>query len=230
MKLFDFARKILVLEWFAYWCPFCKQAAPEIEKLIEEYRAAGGNPDGIEVVEAGCNVQLESVSPTSQTDRFAKAYNFQLVLEDNNRALQKKFTSQSGQPTFVVINGIANPAVGRQWEEIYFRHGYGDTASGVASTVMAMRNAINAVRKTTVVEVPPRIRQVNRAPSGEIQLFIDGSPRDKIKVQGFLNLVIWEDSPNPVPTDPTNRFESPPRGRIGFTGPFGGHDKRPVGQ
>ncbi len=31
VTLKDFAGKIVLLEWFAWWCPFCQAAAPQVE-------------------------------------------------------------------------------------------------------------------------------------------------------------------------------------------------------
>ena len=42
VSLYDFEGKVIFLEWFAYWCPFCQAAAAEIgPNLIEYYESRG---------------------------------------------------------------------------------------------------------------------------------------------------------------------------------------------
>ena len=40
VQLTDFAGKIVFLEWFAWWCPFCQAAAAQIEPGIVQAYAA----------------------------------------------------------------------------------------------------------------------------------------------------------------------------------------------
>jgi thiol-disulfide isomerase/thioredoxin len=54
---------VLVLEWFAWWCPFCANAAANVETgILEHYGAMGGNnPNGVPVKHIALNVQGEPV-------------------------------------------------------------------------------------------------------------------------------------------------------------------------
>lgn len=57
-SLHDFAGRVIFLEWFAYWCPFCQAAAERTTPEIDRYYAAlGGNAHGVPVVHVHLNVQ-----------------------------------------------------------------------------------------------------------------------------------------------------------------------------
>ena len=57
-SLHDFAGRVIFLEWFAYWCPFCQAAAERTTPEIDRYYVAlGGNAHGVSVVHVHLNVQ-----------------------------------------------------------------------------------------------------------------------------------------------------------------------------
>jgi hypothetical protein len=49
VRLHDFAGRIVFLEWFAVWCPYCTAAVPQIDAgIVDWYEARGGaNPSGV---------------------------------------------------------------------------------------------------------------------------------------------------------------------------------------
>ena len=97
VQLTDFAGKIVVLDWFAWWCPFCQAAAPQLLSGIDEwYATRGGNPAGIPVVHVGVNLQP---SQEAQTQNFVTRAKLELVLQDFNRALANRIATD-GQPIF----------------------------------------------------------------------------------------------------------------------------------
>ena len=110
---------ILVLEWFAYWCPYCARAAANVETgIVEYYQSRGGNPHGLPVKHIALDV--DGSSP-SQSDIFIETYGFQTVMEDYSRIFFRKFSPQGGQPLFVVINAEPNSPSADQWEVLYIR-------------------------------------------------------------------------------------------------------------
>lgn len=124
VSLQDFEGKIVFLEWFAYWCPFCQAAAEQVESgIVSHYATREGNPNGIPVMHVAINLQGGA---ENQTQTFVNEYNIQLVLNDFNSALANRFQS-GGQPIFAIINGVANSPSHDQWELIYSRLGYGNT-------------------------------------------------------------------------------------------------------
>lgn len=148
---------VLVLEWFAYWCPFCASAAANVETgIVEHYANNGGNPFGVPVKHIAVNVQGGS---RSQSDQFIAAYGFQTVVEDYNRAFFRKFEGASGQPLFAIINAEANSPSSEQWELLYTRLNYaGNEASDISAL---MRPVIDSVELGTasdpVLEVFPHV-------------------------------------------------------------------------
>ena len=79
VKLSDFEGKVVFLEWFAWWCPFCQAAAPQVRDGVGlHYKSRGGNPAGIEVVHVGINLQS---GQESQTQNFVNRAGLDVVLE-----------------------------------------------------------------------------------------------------------------------------------------------------
>lgn len=125
---------VLVLEWFAWWCPFCSQAAANVETGIVEYYAdRGGNPYGLPVKHISLNVQGGA---QLQTDGFIDTYNLGTVLEDTDRSFFSLFSPGGGQPLFVIINAEPNSPTADQWEVLYTRLNYSTNAAPDISGLM----------------------------------------------------------------------------------------------
>lgn len=147
VSLHDFEGKIVFLEWFAYWCPFCQAAASDIESgIVSHYTAVNGNPDGIPVMHVGLNLQS---SAETLTQEFIDTYHMELVLNDFDRAVSSRF-QPSNQPIFAIINGVSNSSTHEQWELLYSRLGYGD----LNHPIDEFRTAIDSVEAGTSVELP----------------------------------------------------------------------------
>lgn len=169
MALSEFEGKIIVLDWFAWWCPFCQAAAPQLLEGIDHwYQSRGGNPAGIPVVHVGVNLQP---GQESQTQNFVSRANLDLVLEDFNRAVAGRFAN-SGQPIFAIINGVAHSPGHPQWQLLYSRLGYGETRSPIEE----FRAAIDAVAAPVILPpeppVPPGLPDV----TGECSASIPAAP------------------------------------------------------
>ena len=147
VNLTDFAGKIVFLEWFAWWCPFCQAAAPQVRSGISDYYAArGGNPAGFPVLHVALNLQP---GQEADTQRFITAYGLGLTLNDFNRAVADRF-QPGGQPIFAIINGVEGSASHRQWELIFTQLGYASTQAPITD----FRRAIDGIRAATVVAPP----------------------------------------------------------------------------
>jgi thiol-disulfide isomerase/thioredoxin len=118
----DFKGKILLLDFFAYWCPPCRTSSPVVEREIaEHYRQRGGNPHGVAVEVIGVNVER---SNPHLTDEYIK--NAGLINVANDFMAPDGAWAQFGQggiPHFVIING-AGGGSHAQWEILHSAPGF----------------------------------------------------------------------------------------------------------
>lgn len=185
MKLSDFEGKIVFLDWFAWWCPFCQAAAPQLlEGIDRHYATQGGNPAGLPVVHVGVNLQPGA---EAQTQTFVDRAGLELVLEDFNRQVASRFAS-SGQPIFAIINGVANSPSHRQWELVYSQLGYGQTQF----PIQAFRSAIDAIQKPEVVPVPATLSEIRRTTDGDVMFRIEGTAGATYRIESSPDLQRWE--------------------------------------
>ena len=124
VDLYDLEGKVLFLEWFTWWCPFCQAAAAATETDIIQYYASSGNRHGLPIMHVALNMQENA---ESQTQAFISRYGFNYVLNDFDRAIARKFNRDPGQPIFAIINGVKNSASHDQWELLYSLNGYRST-------------------------------------------------------------------------------------------------------
>jgi len=107
-KTFSFEQyqeKIVVLDFFAYWCAPCARTSPILEKEIAAYYASkNGNPHGIPVDLVAVNV--ESANPR-RTDMFIRRAGLAHVIQDLEGQLLEQFDSQ-GIPLIVVLDGTSS--------------------------------------------------------------------------------------------------------------------------
>ncbi len=156
VSLHDFEGKIVFLEWFAYWCPYCQAAAAQTESgIVNHYENTQGNPDGIPVIHVAIN--LESTG-ADLIQKFIDKYHLNLVLNDYDRGLANRF-QRGGQPIFAIINGVKNASTHQQWELIYSRLGYGDTQHPIS----AFRAAIDSVKMGSPTVAPVITQQPQAA-------------------------------------------------------------------
>jgi len=140
---------VLVLEWYAYWCPFCFDSAGKVESgVIEHYGMTNGeNNHGVPVKHIALNVQGGA---ESQGLAFANNFGFGTVVEDFDRSFFNLFSPGGGQPLFVIINAEANSPTSDQWEVLYTRLNYsGNFDSDID---VYLRAVIDGVEKGEVVD------------------------------------------------------------------------------
>lgn len=132
---------VLVLEWFAWWCPFCADAAVNVKSgIVNHY--GGRNLHDVPVKHIAINVQGNA---EMQSQSFAETYGFRTVLEDYQRLFFSLFSPGGGQPLFVIINAEPNSPSYERWEVLYTRLNYGGGASPDISALM--RPVIDSVKK-----------------------------------------------------------------------------------
>ena len=94
IKLSDYRGKVVVLDFWATWCPPCKAEIPDFIKLYSQYKGDGFQMLGISVDQGGLSV----VKP------FMKAYgiNYPIMLADDQ--VVSEFGGISAIPTTFVID------------------------------------------------------------------------------------------------------------------------------
>ncbi len=69
VRLSDFAGRVVFLEWFAVWCPYCVAAALQVETgMVDWYAARGGNPYGVPVLHIAVNQEPRSCCVQGSTN------------------------------------------------------------------------------------------------------------------------------------------------------------------
>ena len=189
VNLRDFAGRIVFLEWFAVWCPYCVAAAPQVRtNIVDWYAVRGGNPYGVPVLHIAVN-QEPLASYQSSTDDFITQQSFNPVVNDygpgygTNRV---RFMFQnSGQPIFVVINGVTNSPTHQPWQLLVNHLGYGQTDFN--QTLAGFRTIIDTVQSPAP---PPRLTAPRRAGTNFDFSFQAQSNR-VYRVQAATNLTNW---------------------------------------
>lgn len=193
----DFTGKILVLDFFAYWCPHCQSSSPDLEEKVRRYYAdQGGNIDGIPVVVLSVN--LEKANP-GQTAAFAEEAGIDYLANDfagiGTNAWQQFGTG--GIPHFAVINGSAQSNTHQQWEVLTSGSGYRG-ADYYKSRIDSIR-LDPSIAMPTILEQPlSTTSTAGDRTSLEVKAQADGDLSYQWKFEG---------EPIPGATDPT--FEVP---------------------
>ncbi len=188
VRLSDFAGRVVFLEWFAVWCPYCVAAAPQVETgIVDWYAARGGNPYGVPVLHVAVNQEPRSTYQ-SQTDSFVTQQGFGITMNDydNSSTNKVRFMFQSsGQPIFVVINGVTNSPSHQPWQLLVNHLGYGDTDFN--QKLANFRAIIDTVQPPAS---QPRLSQAHHNGT-DFEFTLQTQPGRSYRVQGSTNLADW---------------------------------------
>ena len=178
--LSDFEGKIIFLEFFYYWCPYCQQAAIDIDRdIVKHYATQNGTPAGLEVVHIGVNLQAGA---DASTDAFIQNAGFHLVADDTTAAARNLFHT-SGFPVFVIINGVKNSPSHQQWQVLYSENAYHSSADTIA-----FRQTIDAVQKPIA---PASIGSLARQTGGAFEMRITGDVGQAYDIEYSADLKTW---------------------------------------
>ena len=188
VNLRDFQGRIVFLEWFAVWCPYCVAAAPQVKSgVVDYYAARGGNPYGVPVLHVAVN-QESSAGYQSQTDSFITQQGFNPVMNDYDSTSINRVRFQfqnSGQPIFVVINGVTNSPTHQPWQLLVNHLGYGQTDFN--ATLASFRTIIDTVQSPAP---PPRLT-VPKGIGTNFEFSFTALSNRVYRVQTSTNLTNW---------------------------------------
>lgn len=184
----DFAGRIVFLEWFAVWCPYCVAAAPQVASGIAAYyETRGGNPFGVPVLHVGVN-QERGQNYAAPTDAFVKQQRFSPVVNDYTPSSLnpvRKLFQASGQPVFVVINGVTNSPTHKPWEVLVNHLGYGSTQ--FSQQLATFRAIIDTVQPGAV---QPQISSIMADGTG-FGFNVQTQPGHSYRVEATSDFVEW---------------------------------------
>ncbi len=186
----DLAGRILFLEWFAVWCPFCTAAEPQIDAgIVEWYAARGGNPYGVPVLYMFVNQESGGSFQTATTSYINNNLSASTIcLNDygipGSNPVRTGFQT-SGQPIFAVINGVTNSPTHTPWKLLVNHLGFGDTE--FSQEILNFRAAIDAVQPAVIAPVITNPKRVG----ANFEFNFQTQPGRIYRVLGSTNLTIW---------------------------------------
>lgn len=188
VRLSDFAGRVVFLEWFAVWCPYCVAAAPQVDAgIVDWYAARGGNPYGVPVLHIAVNQESASFYQ-SQTDNFITQQGFNPVVNDYDSTSTNKVRflfQSSGQPIFAVINGVTNSPTHQPWQLLVNHLGYGDTDFN-----QELAN-FRAIIDTVQAPAPAPQLSAARKVGADFEFALQTQAGRSYRVQGSTNLADW---------------------------------------
>lgn len=193
VRISDFEGSVVLLEWFAVWCPFCVAALPQVDQHIAKYYGTrGGNPQGVPVVHVAVNQEARSFYQTS-TDAFVARHGFSMAVNDydGSSVNRRRFKFQnSGQPIFVVISALTNSSTHKPYEILVNHLGYGDT--DFVQELSGFRARIDQVKPAAAAVQPAVLSGPLRRPDGTFEFKIEATAGRAYRVETSTDLMQWQ--------------------------------------
>ena len=98
VKLSDMKGKIVIIDFWATWCPPCRQMIPELKKVYNEYNNKGVEILAISLDEGG----------TQAVQSFVESANINYTVLLGSRDVSKKFGQVNAIPTSFIVDREGN--------------------------------------------------------------------------------------------------------------------------
>ncbi len=169
INLKSFEGKIVVLDFFAYWCQPCLKATRELrERVLGPMSKAGGNRDGIPVEAFYINIEDRE---RAETAAFIAKAGLEQVFVDAEQTYFNYFGA-TGVPFCVLINGTRD-SLTHGYMEVFYVHAGDEGAE-------KLRELINTVRRRPAPEsarAPALAKSQARLSGAEFSLAaLNGAP------------------------------------------------------
>ncbi len=113
IRLSDYSGKVIILNFFATWCPPCRAEMPDFNEISAEYK------NEVEII--AINVGKESISKVKD---FAKKYNLKFIVVMDDGEVSRLYGPIRAIPTTFIIDknfGIAKKYIGARSKEVFVR-------------------------------------------------------------------------------------------------------------
>ena len=110
-KLSDYSGRVIILNFFATWCPPCKAEMSDFNEIAGEYRG--------DVTVIAINVGNE---PLSKVKDFVKRYNLKFIVAMDDGKISKLYGPIRAIPVTVIIDKnfhIAGTYIGQRSKEVF---------------------------------------------------------------------------------------------------------------
>ncbi|MCP4481650.1 MAG: TlpA family protein disulfide reductase [bacterium] len=97
-SLSEFAGKVVIVDFWATWCPPCRQQVPVFNALYEQYQS-----EGLEIV--GVSLDRDGVEGVT---KFMEQYEIKYTVVMGNEEIISKYGGISGIPTAFIIDKSGN--------------------------------------------------------------------------------------------------------------------------
>ena len=174
------------------FCGDCLAAVPQVETgIVDWYASRGGNPQGVPVLYLFANQESASFYQTQTTSFISNTNNVAastIVLNDygvpGSNPVRTAFQN-SGQPVFVVINGVTNSPSHTAWRVLVNHLGYGDTEFN--QELANFRAIIDSVQPGIAAPTLNNARRIG----ADFEFNFQTQPGRSYRVLGSTNLSNW---------------------------------------